>query len=351
MKSLISDWGEAANPYRPLMVGYVSAVGVIAYLLFVVVNVLRGIHVMVLVDAVGAMVLVVNYLWFARHGDVTRAAVIGTTTVVIVMLMGAHFVGSQVLALLAPASLVAFFLLGKRRGAAFVGATLVAVLLWMALFDPQDVDGRPPLDIVISIALVAVLGYVYESLRSRDALVLRQLSRIDPLTGVLNRRASEERMTEELARCDRYRRPLSVILFDIDHFKRVNDLHGHATGDAVIVEVAARVRDSIRTTDALVRWGGEEFLVVLPETDAAGAKLTAERIVRVVREAPLAGLDVTVSAGVATLRRGDDRAILVARADECLYAAKRGGRDRIVCEPKAEPTENLRLVEPLAAVP
>lgn len=333
------------NPYRPLMIRVVTWVGVAACLLFVGVNVARDIPAMIVADAAAAIVLVVNLLLYRRHGNATIVTVGGLGPVVVICVLGADMVGPQVLALLGPTCLVAFFLLGKRGGALFAAATLLLVLAWMILFDPLFIDDRPPVDILVGVALIGVVGYVYESVRTTYARDLQRLSATDPLTGALNRRSCERILEEELVRSERYGRPLSVLLFDIDHFKRINDEHGHAAGDAVLRDLADRVRAVVRQNDALVRWGGEEFLVVMPETVAEGARVAAERIRRVVERDPLGpGVPTTLSGGVATARAGDDQDSLVHRADELLYRAKNTGRNRICCGD--EPPEREDRTEP-----
>lgn len=321
------------NPYRPLMIRVVTLVGVAACLLFAAVNIVRDIPYMIAADSAAAVVLVLNLLWYRRHGNATIVTVGGLGPVVVICVLGAHMVGSQVLSLLCPTCLVAFFLMGRRGGALFTAATLAVVLAWVVFLDPLTVDQRAPVDMMVSVALVGVVGYVYESVRRTYARKLERLSSTDPLTGALNRRSCERLLGAELRRAERYGRPLSVVLLDIDHFKRINDEHGHAVGDAVLRDVADRVRATIRQNDALVRWGGEEFLVVLPETHAEGARVAAERIRAVVGREPAGpGVPATLSGGVSTASAGDDQDSLVQRADEHLYRAKHAGRDRICCE-------------------
>ena len=163
-----------------------------------------------------------------------------------------------------------------------------------------------------------------------------RLSKTDPLTGLLNRRAMEEKLQEELRRARRYRHPLSVIMADIDHFKLFNDTHGHPEGDLVLRKVAEVLVAKARDSDFIARYGGEEFLIILPETFKPHALVVAERIRGAVAQTSFAIAKtlpderLTLSLGVATfpddLGEGGD---LVQRADEALYAAKQAGRDRV----------------------
>jgi diguanylate cyclase (GGDEF)-like protein/hemerythrin-like metal-binding protein/PAS domain S-box-containing protein len=164
----------------------------------------------------------------------------------------------------------------------------------------------------------------------RRTAELEQLSLTDPLTGIGNRRRLAQCLDDETRRARRHRRPFSVVFLDLDHFKRVNDTHGHGVGDAVLAATAAAFREALRDTDIAGRWGGEEFVAVLPETNLADAHVIAERLraaVAAVRVAGLAG-PVSASAGVAEWHLGETGDMLLARADDALYEAKAAGRDR-----------------------
>jgi len=160
----------------------------------------------------------------------------------------------------------------------------------------------------------------------------------DGLTGAFNRRYFGQKLRADVSFARRHRIPLSLLMLDLDHFKRVNDSHGHRTGDAVLVSCAQAIADAIRTEDVFARYGGEEFAIIAPATDCAGAAALAERIRRTVAGVSLPALDgsgaalaITLSAGVATLDPGvdADEQTLVATADENLYTAKKAGRNRV----------------------
>jgi diguanylate cyclase (GGDEF)-like protein len=172
-------------------------------------------------------------------------------------------------------------------------------------------------------------------LREKNATLAR-LSTTDPVTGLRNRRYVSEFLSVEVLRAVRYHTPLAVLLLDLDLFKRVNDTHGHRVGDAVLQVVADTLRASLRATDLAGRYGGEEFLVVLPQTDLAGGAVLAERVRVAIEETAIdvaadTALSVTVSVGVAALE-GAAQTVeqLVERADAALYAAKDAGRNRVV---------------------
>jgi two-component system cell cycle response regulator len=161
----------------------------------------------------------------------------------------------------------------------------------------------------------------------------------DGLTGLFNRRYMETHLTSLAEQAAARGKPMTVMMIDIDYFKSINDGHGHDAGDDVLREFALRIRKSIRNIDLACRYGGEEFVIVMPETDIAVATMVAERIRRRIATEPFpiqhgaVKLDVTISIGIATLgASGDDAAAMLKRADTALYRAKRDGRNRVVPE-------------------
>ena len=169
----------------------------------------------------------------------------------------------------------------------------------------------------------------------REAEKILYLSRHDPLTGLLNRRSLMERIEEERSRCARTGEGYALVMLDIDRFKNFNDRYGHECGDIVLKAVAQAIRETARSTDSVGRWGGEEFLVLLPATDAAGGKELAEKIRVRVASASVeyrgAARSVRVTAGATSCGPGEDSADEgIRRADAALLEGKRLGRDRVV---------------------
>jgi diguanylate cyclase (GGDEF)-like protein len=158
----------------------------------------------------------------------------------------------------------------------------------------------------------------------------------DGMTGIHNKRFFMEFLEREIAVASRHGHPLTLVMFDVDHFKKVNDTHGHLAGDAVLKDLAGRIRPRIRREDLFARYGGEEFACVLPSTALPGGIVFAEHIRGLVEERPCMfdnmQIPFTISVGVTTLHReaGVDPVALIKRADDNLYAAKRGGRNRTV---------------------
>ncbi len=170
----------------------------------------------------------------------------------------------------------------------------------------------------------------------RTVVELEQVASTDKLTGAWNRRRLEECVRGEMDRLNRYEQPLSLLLVDIDHFKAINDQHGHGVGDQILQAVTSMLQSRLRGTDALARWGGEEFVVVCPNTGRSTAALLAERLRGQIASAafPLIG-QLTVSIGAAECSPGETWEEWFQRADEALYRAKTGGRNQVQLAPEA----------------
>ena len=245
------------------------------------------------------------------------------------------------------------------------GLLVAATPLHVLLDDRVEMGWRVPGELVLPLA--TALGFLvwhsiyekrqrrrYERNLIRTNLQLRQaaaslerLANIDALSGLYNRRAWHEKLEQEWVRARRYGRPPAVIMLDIDHFKLVNDRHGHQAGDDLFCAVAERLRETLRASDVIGRLGGDEFAVLLPEAGEEEAALVAEKM-----RATIAGrtfaltsepLSMTISVGVATAiqRLVRDPRELLRLADRALYAAKAAGRNGVVVTGEAEPTRQI----------
>ena len=175
-----------------------------------------------------------------------------------------------------------------------------------------------------------VLSLVYQLAEAKAALVT--MSETDPLTGVGNRRLFVARARQAVTEAVLMQTPLSIVLIDLDHFKRINDTHGHAVGDNALIMVATVCRNGLRGTDVFCRWGGEEFIALLPATSIADACVLAERLRANVVSTPVEGVphEITISLGVAELSNGTETPDqVIANADRRLYRAKEFGRNRV----------------------
>jgi len=224
---------------------------------------------------------------------------------------------------------------------------LASVMIWRAVTLPQRyapmVEAVHALFAAIVIGGCAVVVARIGRLRARlaaqkkelgDALALnRELATRDALTGLLNRRAMVELLAREHPRIERGQGPLAVALLDIDWFKRINDNLGHGAGDEVLRRFASLVNSRLRAADALARWGGEEFLLLMPGTRAEDARVVLDRLRAVVAEGGFEQiapeLKVSFSVGVVEVREGESQDAAIDRADRALYRAKQGGRNRV----------------------
>ena len=182
---------------------------------------------------------------------------------------------------------------------------------------------------------------IYQTMHKAAMNKLEMVSRVDGLTQLFNRSHWQSRLNEEFSRAARYESPLTLIMFDLDHFKSINDTYGHLGGDAVLTTVARIVRESVRENDIPGRYGGEEFGVILVNTDEEGARVVAERIRSTIEATPIpyeeGEISATASLGIAAYERGvDDAEELIANADSALYYCKEHGRNQVSCYSKVK---------------
>jgi len=233
-----------------------------------------------------------------------------------------------------------FFCLGAY---AVVGYTCTMFLLWYT--HPQYVDIK--FDVLRGFVLVITVlwfsligGYQYElriklkaTLKSLEEAnkKLNELATIDELTGINNRRELLKKLRNDILRAERFDLPLSVLMVDVDKFKQINDTYGHQRGDMVLQGMARVLSQNLRNVDYMGRYGGEEFLVVLPNTHKDGGLVVAEKLRKRIEEENFdGGIKATASFGVAELAKGEDLTSLVNRADEAMYQAKKMGRNKVV---------------------
>jgi diguanylate cyclase (GGDEF)-like protein len=275
-----------------------------------------------------------------------------------------HQVGSVVTMMVALyffASIVNTLVVGRSVG---VGLALTGVGMYTSVLVlevagvlpfapdlPDTVRVHPPGVSEIAVAAIAfaalllgataIVGRLVQTNLEREAALvdanrrLEELSKKDPLTQLFNRRHILERIEEELAWLARGR-SMAVVMIDLDSFKRINDQRGHVQGDALLREIGEALRKCSRATDVAGRYGGDEFVVLLPETDAEQAGIAAERITTAVRDVGIifdATRPVTASVGIAVARASDTPMSLIERADEQAYAAKKAGGNRVAFGP------------------
>lgn len=204
------------------------------------------------------------------------------------------------------------------------GFLMAVMIVCRPVFKDDILDGA-----VIAFRDIAEQKKYLQSLETINKLLEKQAT-TDALTGMYNRMMFDKSMTNEMARAIRYNSPLSLIIFDIDHFKKVNDTYGHSTGDNVLKRLAKLVETNIRETDILARWGGEEFVILTPGLILAETLKLAEKLRRKVEEFEFEKPQkITLSFGVTAFTNGDSSTVLLNRADEALYRAKESGRNQV----------------------
>lgn|GEM_PF-3466720 len=191
-------------------------------------------------------------------------------------------------------------------------------------YDQKLVDSLAP--------VVAVLGQIIVARSDREArkaaeAELRRLATTDPLTEIANRRRFDTQVKSEVSRAFRYNEDLTLLMLDIDYFKQINDTYGHESGDDILKKVAKKISSDIREADLLSRWGGEEFMILLPQTNAATGKQMAERVRRNIENHNFRLTNISISIGVTTLTQQDNISTLIERVDKALYKAKENGRN------------------------
>ena len=275
---------------------------------------------------------------------------VGQTLAVVAYVLLHEFRGALIGLSVAVASFGTFSLTRGRQWAMSLYAllTMGAGMLWMSVRDPMnfppEVEAVHFLVLLILQFMAALLGAQFgemrRRLRSRKRELevalerIQELANRDSLTGLYNRRYAQELIDHHVHLKDRNGRPLAMTLIDLDHFKQVNDQYGHAVGDRVLQTFAQQARQATRDADIVARWGGEEFLIVMPETSADGAALLVERLREALSAVAVSdavpALRIAFSAGITAHRAGEHTDQTVHRADGALYEAKSAGRNRSV---------------------
>jgi len=236
------------------------------------------------------------------------------------------------------------------------GASLFSLLLtWLILrtIGYQEMGSAFYISLVVPLPMTLISGGIIFSLMialEKARSQAHALSMTDSLTGLSNRRHFLQGVQRELHLAQRHQQPMALLILDVDHFKRVNDLYGHSMGDQVLIEISQCCTQALRTTDLLARWGGEEFVVLLPNTHREHAHQLAERVREAVAglaqlSAKSEAVRVTISVGVACAEPGQTATldVLVQTADRALYEAKRGGRNQVA---PLQPERNTAAATP-----
>ncbi|MCL7942480.1 GGDEF domain-containing protein [Marinobacter sp. ATCH36] len=340
MESYKDPLKELARPYRKAVLKALLVICVIGATLFSSMNLLKGSYPLAFVEiAMGVYsIIVYRAIRHTRHLERWIIAYLIPFFTAMVFAMAAPRATSAVHAWVLLIPIISHLLMGRRLGLAisviYMGIAAVIFLL-RHQHQPDMMQALPITNIAVISLCILVFSHVYEVTRETSERELMKIAQTDPLTGLANRARLSDIFEREKHRSRRYGSPMSVLVLDLDHFKDVNDDHGHETGDLALQHVARIFRNCLRATDLAARLGGEEFGILLSNTNSAQALEVAEKIRIAVASEPLTinanVIRLTLSGGIAELGPdGDTLRELVRAADTRLYAAKDAGRNQII---------------------
>lgn len=342
----VSPLSRATEVFPRLMMA-ISVIAGLAHLSFILLFDSIGVGAMARANVASVLVYALTAL-LTQHGQMRMALLImaaeillhgSVATALIGWASGFHYY----LILIIPVAIVSTFFRPLTKAAVAVLVGLYYMLLDMTFRQASpSIEVQPPMlaglhyfNQAATLLILGLLATLYYRMVSSAEESLRELACTDPLTQLRNRRFAMEVAQHEAAVFQRGGRPLAVVIGDVDHFKRINDHHGHAVGDTALRAIARVLREGVREVDHVARWGGEEFLMLLPATEEEEAIRVCERLrqgVQALAAQNLAGeaLGVSITLGVALLQRDESIEQALVRADRALYEGKQAGRNRVV---------------------
>ena len=315
---------------RVALLGSLSLIGAGASLIYAFVDVFEGDLIVSMFETVVAIALILNPVIARRYKNFNVMALISISLFSLV-LFSAVFdelpEDKSSLVWMTAIPPVVFLAFGRKG--LFFSAGFLILHFFLVLINPE-VSLSMLIDTYFSFSLITVILYFYAWMSETYRDVWSGLAKTDSLTGIMNRPAFEEVLSKEIKRSKRYRMPISLILFDIDDFKALNDRYGHLFGDKILRRITTVVKDSIRGTDIFARWGGEEFVVLLPNTTLTETLNVAEKLRKKIQSVGMGSkVSVTASFGVTEVEDGDDAFRVILKADKALYIAKTNGKNRV----------------------
>jgi diguanylate cyclase len=312
-----------AEEYLPLMLGIVGAIGVFP---FAIIRFLNEEYLIALLDT--AIVIGLTGLsWYLYKTHNVRVASVSLALLAVAGLLLTNYMkGATQIFWIYPVLVGVFFMI-ERREALLISLVAIGGIAPIII---GKFDSFALVSIFVTVSVTCALAYAFATITrgQRDELI--HLATKDPLTGVGNRRALQQKLDEAIATRQRTDMDCSMLMLDLDHFKQVNDQHGHAKGDEILIKITELVGMRIRVTDSIYRIGGEEFVVVAENLNLENAARLAEQLRTIVEAYELAADSaVTISLGVAQHHAGESAEDWMSRADNALYMAKHSGRNRI----------------------
>lgn len=312
---------RSVDSYLPLIL---SIVGALSVLPFMVLRYMQGAWVAAIVDTVIVAGFIALGTYVFRTRRVQVASIVISCFCITGVISTVYIVGAQQVYWVYPTLMAVFYLVRPR-------IALVLAIITVAVLIPQmteDMEFKTMTTVLVTIAVMSSFAFAFSRITNRQRERLMQLATKDPLTGVGNRRGLDVKLKDIVNNHKRSGMIASMLLLDLDHFKKVNDVHGHAVGDQTLKRVTEIINLRIRVTDSLYRIGGEEFVVVLEGQDAMHAKHLAEQLRTLIQANELVpDQSVTISLGVAEIAQDETASSWLGRADEALYRAKHAGRN------------------------
>lgn len=312
---------DSIQSYLPLVLSAVGAFGVFP---FMILRYMQGHWIPAIVDTIIVVGLTGLSIYVYQTRRVRFASIAISLFCVTGVLTTIYVIGPQQIYWVYPSTMAVFYLLRPREAIALIGFTVCALVPAVVAM----ADSHMAATIFITISVMSAFAFAFSLIANRQREQLLQLATKDPLTGAGNRRHFDSKLSELVGTMQQKRTPACLIIVDLDHFKEVNDIYGHAIGDQILQQVTEIMNLRIRTTDSLYRIGGEEFVVVLERQDVERGERLAEQLRTLIEANELIPeRSVTISLGVAELEVDESCEDWLRRADEALYAAKRSGRN------------------------
>jgi diguanylate cyclase (GGDEF)-like protein len=302
-----------------------SAVALVFVMPFVVLRIVQGYHLLALLNALLTSGIAVLFVYVYKTRKVKTPGILTSLAFLFGSVITIHINGIGQIYWAFPAFVGTFYMMNPR-------GALVLCVIALGLIIPvliSAVDTTTSIKVTISLFMNIVFAFVFAQMTRNQREELTVLSTIDPLTGVFNRRMMNDRLASVYGIFQRSNLSTTLLIIDIDHFKMVNDTHGHYVGDEILIKLTKILSDNIRASDSLFRYGGEEFVIIAENTDIQAGLVLAEKLREVIESSIMhAQLEITVSIGSAQLGSGESKQQWVGRADQALLQAKRDGRNR-----------------------
>lgn len=365
---LIEGYSTENDPFlyrRLVLTSALLSITLIAFTAFVFINYLKGHITLMVIDAVLILLSLISLHLLLVKKRNNQAAILATSMLFTFLIVLTYLTKSHDFSLVWTLCFPLFVIpiLGTKRGLIMIALFYMVLVPFVAsgigVWENGAWNIASFVRFVMASSTVVFIAYFFESssvaayeaiMASREKEIkylqkLENLSMTDQLTGLYNRRFFDEQFAKEIQRVNRYSLKLCVIMFDIDHFKSVNDQFGHQVGDSVLKEFSTLIQKIIRSSDTVFRWGGEEFIALLPETNIENATLIAEKLRSSIEQHTFEHIDkMTASFGVAAVNEQKESSTLTIKdADKALYLAKEQGRNRVVIASSQSQTDCQKL--------